>query len=150
MPYKEGSYFPESKHTTMHIEDANPHPAAGYITVADIPGGFTIPFVTPEADDQVRVRMPFAGTLTGWYLGGDDDIVIDVWKDTFANYPPTDADSVTNSNEPTLSSATTASATDLSGWTDATFDAGDWLVFNVDSVGDSITYADLAFTFEKD
>lgn len=112
-------------------------------------GGLQVPFDAPEAGDQVRVRMPYAGTIDAWYLGGDDDIQIDVWKDTFANFPPTDADSITNSNEPALSSATTASATDLSGWSDTTFDAGDWLVFNVDSVGGSITYADLALVISR-
>ncbi|HEX2910382.1 MAG TPA: hypothetical protein VH186_06205 [Chloroflexia bacterium] len=59
-------------------------------------------------------------------------IVIDIWKDTLANYPPTVADTITASAKPTLSSATNATDTTLTGWT-KTIAAGDTLRFNVDS-----------------
>jgi hypothetical protein len=83
------------------------------------------------------MRVPFACTLTGWTLLADQSgaIVIDVWRDTLANFPPTDADSITNTNEPEIAaSGTNAEDTDLSNWTDVTLDAGDILRFNVDSV----------------
>jgi hypothetical protein len=83
------------------------------------------------------VRVPFACTLTGWTILADQSgaIVIDVWRDTLANFPPTDADSITNGNEPEIAaSGTNAEDTDLSNWTDVTLDAGDILRFNVDSV----------------
>lgn len=108
-------------------------------------GGLQVPFDAPEADDQIRIRMPFAGSITDWELVGDDDIQIDIWKDSFANFPPTNDDSICGGAEPALSSETTASATGLA-WT---FAAGDWLIFNVDSVGGSITYADLALTIAR-
>lgn len=120
--------------------------------VSDITGsvsGFTVPFPTPEVDDVVRVEMPFAGTLTAWRLAGDDDIKIDVWKDSYANLPVTDADSITNSNEPELVSVTKAESTDLSGWSDVDFAEGDWLVFHVDTVGGAGTYADLALRYTR-
>jgi|ERR1051325_7176132 hypothetical protein len=60
-------------------------------------------------------------------------IVIDIWKDTFANYPPTNADSITGGNEPTITSDTNSEDTGLSGWS-TTVNAGDVLGFNVDSV----------------
>jgi hypothetical protein len=60
-------------------------------------------------------------------------IVIDVWKDTYANYPPTVADTITASAKPTLSSATKSDDTTLTGWS-KTVTAGDVFGFKVDSV----------------
>jgi len=59
-------------------------------------------------------------------------IVIDIWKDTYANFPPTVADTITASAKPTLSAATKAQDSTLTGWTKA-ITAGDTLRFNVDS-----------------
>jgi hypothetical protein len=80
------------------------------------------------------VRVPYAGTITKATLLADQSgtIVIDVWKDTYANAPPTDADSITASAPPTLSSATKSEDGTLTGWTTAVT-AGDVLAFSVDS-----------------
>lgn len=59
-------------------------------------------------------------------------IVVDIWSDTYANYPATDADSITASAPPTISSATKSQDATLTGWTTA-IAAGDILRFNVDS-----------------
>lgn len=59
-------------------------------------------------------------------------IVVDVWKDTYANFPPTDADSITSAAPVTISSATKATDSTLTGWT-TSISAGDILRFNVDS-----------------
>lgn len=83
------------------------------------------------------LRLPVAVTLTGWTILGDQSgaIVIDVWADTYANFPPTNTDSITNGNEPTIAaSGVKAEDTDLSNWTDVTMPAGTVLGFNVDSV----------------
>lgn len=89
------------------------------------------------------VRVPFTGTITKWTLLADaaGSIVIDVWKDTFANFPPTDADSITAGNEPELSTDNEAEDSTLTGWT-LSVTAGDVLGFNVDSVS-GITWASL-------
>jgi len=58
--------------------------------------------------------------------------VIDVWKDTYANFPPTVADTITGTEKPTLSSASKNQDLTLSTWT-TSITAGDWLRFNVDS-----------------
>lgn len=58
--------------------------------------------------------------------------VVDIWKDTYANYPPTDADSITASAVPTISAATKSTDATLAGWT-TSISAGDILAFNVDS-----------------
>ena len=80
------------------------------------------------------VQAPFACTIDSVTLLADvsGSIVIDIWKDTYANYPPTVADSICASAKPTLSSAIKAEDTTLTGWT-KTVAAGDVLYFNVDS-----------------
>jgi hypothetical protein len=84
------------------------------------------------------VQVPFAGTITGVTLLSVDDaatsgsIVVDVWKDTYANYPPTVADTITAAAKPTLSSATKSVDTTLTGWT-LSVSAGDIIAFKVDS-----------------
>lgn len=81
------------------------------------------------------LRVPYDCVVTGWSLLADQSgsIVIDVWKDTYANYPPTVADTIAGTEKPTLSSATKNEDTSLSSWTTA-LSAGDVLGFNVDSV----------------
>jgi len=81
------------------------------------------------------LEIPFACTINRVTLLADQSgsIVVDVWKDTYANYPPVDADSITASAVPTISSATKSQDSTLSGWTTA-ISAGDILGFNVDSI----------------
>jgi len=83
--------------------------------------------------------IPFACTITKATLLADQsgNVVIDIWKDTFANFPPTVADTITAAAKPTLSAAAKSEDATLTGWTTA-IAAGDILRFNVDSVA-SIT-----------
>lgn len=80
------------------------------------------------------IEVPFACTITQVTLLADQSgsIVIDIWKDTYANYPPTVADTITAAAKPTLSSAVKSQDATLTGWT-TTITAGDILRFNVDS-----------------
>ena len=82
-----------------------------------------------------KLRVPCNCTLKSWTIMSDvsGSIVIDIWKDTYGNYPPTNADSITNGNEPTLTTSTKSEGTDLSGWTSTDLNEGDILFFNVDS-----------------
>ncbi len=90
---------------------------------------------------KTYVRVPFACTVTSWTLLSADSvvpptsgsIVIDIYKDTYANFHPTGADTITGSDKPTISSANKATSTALTGWT-TTIAAGDVLGFVVDSV----------------
>jgi hypothetical protein len=79
--------------------------------------------------------VPWNCTVTGWTLLADQSgsIVIDVWRDSYANYPPTVADTIAGSEKPTLSSATKNQDLTLTTWT-TSLSAGDILRFNVDSV----------------
>lgn len=84
------------------------------------------------------VRVPLACTIVKATVLSIDpsatsgSIVVDVWKDSFANFPPTDADSITASAPPTLSSANKSEDSTLTGWT-TSISAGDVIGFNVDS-----------------
>jgi hypothetical protein len=81
------------------------------------------------------IIVPFGMTITGWWLTADQvgNIVIDVWKDTYGNYPPTGADSIAGTEKPTLVGSNKAQDLSLSTWTTAV-SAGDVLRFNVESV----------------
>ena len=80
------------------------------------------------------VEIPYSGTITGWTILADQtgSCVIDVWKDTYANYPPTLADTIAGTEKPTLSSANKNQDNTLTTWT-TSVTAGDIIAFNVDS-----------------
>lgn len=80
------------------------------------------------------VPVPEGCTITAARIVADQSgsCVVDIWADSFANFPPTDADSITSATPPTLASAQTAEDTTLASWT-TSLSAGDWLAFNVDS-----------------
>ena len=94
----------------------------------------------------VHVYVPYSGTITAATMIADQtgSLVIDVWKDTYANYPPTAADTITASAKPTISSAIKSQDSTLTGWTTA-IDAGDVIAFSVDSVTD-ITWAQITLS----
>lgn len=73
--------------------------------------------------------------ILGWKILGDvsGSIVIDIWRDTYTNYPPTNADSITASAPPTVSGAAKGSSSTLTGWSDY-LEPSDTLRFNIDSV----------------
>ncbi|KKM92049.1 hypothetical protein LCGC14_1222370 [marine sediment metagenome] len=82
------------------------------------------------------VRLPFAGTILSVALSASKEsgsIVVDIWKDTYASFPPTDGDSITASAVPAISSDTDSQDSTLTGWT-TSVSAGDVLAYYVDSV----------------
>lgn len=60
-------------------------------------------------------------------------IVLDFWVDTYGNYPPTVADTITAAAKPTITAALKSQDTTLTGWT-VLIPAGRTLRVNVDSV----------------
>lgn len=95
-------------------------------------------------------RISYSGTITSVEVTADQSgsIVIDVWKDTYTNFPPTVADTITAAAKPTLSAAQKSQDSTLTGWT-TTFSAGDYLRFNVDSAA-TVTYVVVSFQVTKD
>lgn len=83
--------------------------------------------------EKGHIRIPFACEIQRVTLLADQAgrIKIDIWKDTYANFPPTDADTITGANEPEISSGVKDEDAVLTDWT-KTINAGDILAFNVD------------------
>jgi hypothetical protein len=81
------------------------------------------------------IDIPFACTITKWRLMADvsGSIQVDIWKDIYANFPPTLADTITAAAKPTLTAQQKNESSTLTGWTTAVA-AGDVLAFNIDSV----------------
>lgn len=81
------------------------------------------------------VIIPYDMVITSWTIIADQvgSIVIDIWKDTYANYPSVVGDSITGSAKPTITSTIKNQSSTLTGWT-TTVSAGDIARFNVDSV----------------
>lgn len=54
------------------------------------------------------IMIPFGTSIKHVFLLADQSgsIKIDIWNDTYGEFPPTDADSITGGNEPEISSAT--------------------------------------------
>lgn len=79
--------------------------------------------------------LDFAGVISSWTILADQSgsIVVDLWKDTYANYPPTVADTITGAEKPTLSSASKNQDLSLNSGSGWAFSAGDILRWNVDS-----------------
>lgn len=87
-----------------------------------------------ETGQKGHLEIPFKCEIERVTLLADQvgSIVIDIWKDTYANFPPTDADSITSATPPTISAAQKSQDATLTGWT-KTINTGDILAFNVDS-----------------
>jgi len=99
------------------------------------------------------VSIPFNATITDWTLLADVTgyIAVDVYKDTYANFPPTAGDAITgaSSAKPILNTVNKNTNSTLSGWT-TTVTAGDILRFNVDTPGaTSITKATIVMKITK-
>jgi hypothetical protein len=127
-----GSDLSADRTLTITTGDANRTltlPVIGTVGITIDGGGSTI-----TTGVKGYVECPYAGTIVAATLLADQSgsIVIDVWKDTYANYPPDNADSITAAAPPTLSTATKSQDTTLTGWT-TSITAGDVLGFNVDS-----------------
>jgi len=126
----ESSKAPTSEWAYDHKESKTAH-HSNLVTLTFIIDGGGSAITTGE---KGHLEMPFACTITGVTMCADQSgsIVVDVWKDSYANFPPDNADSITASAPPTISTAQKSQDTTLTDWTTA-ISAGDILAFNVDS-----------------
>jgi hypothetical protein len=94
------------------------------------------------------MRVPYSGTITSWELTADQSgsVVVDIWVDSYTNFPPDNSDSITASAPPTLSAQQKNTDSTLTGWT-KTFSEGDYFRFNIDSAS-TVTYVVLALTID--
>lgn len=94
--------------------------------------------ITTGVNGSGSSKFTRAGTITGWTIESinrstgaavSGSIVIDTWKDTYANFPATVADTIWGGTKPSLSSQSKNTSTGLS----IAVAAGDDFIFNVDS-----------------
>lgn len=80
------------------------------------------------------ITIPYNCTIASWTILADvvGSIVIDIWKDTYANYPPTVEDSIAGTEKPFLNTAIKNQDVSLSSWNTSVL-AGDIIGFNVES-----------------
>lgn len=80
------------------------------------------------------IVIPYNLTITGWTIVSQQtgDIVIDVWKSNYQNFPPTALSSIAGLQKPTLSDSQKNKNTNLTSWT-SSISSGDIIRFNVDS-----------------
>ena len=127
-----------------------------WVSVADAGGvrkgiiGFTIDgggsAITTGLKGIVPVPAGCTVKAVRMYADQSGSIVVDIWKDTYANYPPTDADTITAAAVPTITTATRSEDATLTDWTVA-LSEGDVLAFNVDSA-DTVTRVVVALFVE--
>jgi hypothetical protein len=83
---------------------------------------------------KAYIPVPFACNVVGWEIFGDavGSIVLDVWRDSYANFPPTVADTIAGTEKPTLTAARKNQDLALTTWT-FLIPAGHILAINIDS-----------------
>ncbi len=95
------------------------------------------------------LEIPFDCGITQAVALADQtgNIIVDIWKTTYDNFPPVDANSITAGAPVTLAAARKSKDTTLSGWI-TQITAGDILGFNVDS-SSTLTRVTLSLTATK-
>ena len=127
--------FSESTFSATNVHDAIVEASQGTIQKSQISlslNGNGSPITTGE---KTVVRIPYNCTVTGWDMVVDvsTSTVVDIWVDSYANFPPDNTDSITNGNEPTITTAIKAQSSDLSGWSTTSLYEGNYIKFNIDS-----------------
>lgn len=106
-----------------------------------------------------RIKIPYDCTLVAdsvdshfWQVALDQSgsISLDLWVDTYASYPPTNADRISGtlgSQNPRVASATKNGSGTTTGWT-LTLAGGSYLFINVDSVS-TATFCALSLHIQR-
>jgi hypothetical protein len=118
--------------------DGNVTVGGGRVVSDAIIWGFVIDNAGSAITTGVKIDypVPYNCKITAWEIVADQtgSIVVDIWSDSYANFPPTVADTITTSEKPTLSSAVKNTDTSLNSGNGWTLTQGNWLRFNVDSI----------------
>jgi len=103
-------------------------PEAGLVFIID-GGGSAI-----TTGVKGHLEVPFTCTLKQVSLLADQvgSIKIDIWRDTYDHYPPTNGDSICGGNETEIAGGRKYRDIVLTGWTKV-LNKGDILAFNIDS-----------------
>lgn len=143
---KSGVVYDAGKETVLFAEDLNYTDAEITAIETDLEGReYALVFIIDggglaiTTGEKGHLLIPFDCEINQATLLADQSgsIVVNIWKDTYANFPPVVGDKITASAPPTISSAQKSQDATLTGWT-KTINAGDILAFNVDSCTDII------------
>lgn len=112
-------------------------------------GQLSVIFAIQTTGVKCDIPIMFPCRILAWSIEAleSGSVQFDIWKDVRANFPPTDADSITGGDEPAVSSDTDAYSAALSNWTTLLAE-GDVLRFNVDSVS-GIQHCTLTLQLER-
>jgi len=146
------------KGTGGNVEEVDVYTDAKAVDAIEADGNLPVASITFIIDGGGSVittgikgalEIPFACTINRVTLLADQSgsIVIDIWKQAYADYPPENANSITASAPPTLSGAVMSQDSTLTAWTTA-IAAGDCLMFNVDSIA-TCTWVTLSLKVTK-
>lgn len=102
-----------------------------------------------ETGIVANVVIPYNCTIKEIVLLADQtgSVSVDIWKDSYANYPPTLDDTILPETHPAISSNVKYLDTTLTGWT-TSITAGDILTFYIESVA-NITKLTIYLKLEK-
>ena len=153
---RSGVVYDATKQTVIFAEDFE-NPAAEIVAIeTDLEARkYSITIIIDGGGSAITtgikgfLEIPFKCEIERVTLLADvsGSIIIDIWNDTYANFPPADADSITAAAPPTITTAVKSQDATLTDWL-KTIDAGDILAFNVDSAT-TITRVTLALKVKK-
>ncbi len=105
--------------------------------------------VIATGDTELWLEAPGAGSIvrSTIFLDTAATFTADIWKDTYANFPPTVADTITGGNEPGTSASRKDQDSTLTSWTVA-FSDGDGFNLNIDA-NDNATKVMLSLKYLK-
>jgi len=89
--------------------------------------------ITAGVKGDLEIPSDFYITHVTMLADTTGSIIVDLWSDTYANYPPTVADTVCGSSFPTISSAAKSTTSTFTGWVTRTLLRGNTLRYNVNS-----------------
>lgn len=89
--------------------------------------------ITTGVKGDLEIPSDFYITHVTMLADTTGSIIVDLWSDTYANYPPTVADTVCGSSFPTISSAAKSTTSTFTGWVTRTLLRGNTLRYNVNS-----------------
>jgi hypothetical protein len=97
-------------------------------------------------------KVPVGSTLDAWEIVSVDnttgDIIVELWQDTYPNFPPTSADIIGAEERPTLNAQTKNADTSLNGGVGYPITGGNWIMWNVLSASD-VKIVALALTLTR-
>lgn len=73
----------------------------------------------PSLGEKNPIIVPFAATIKRWYILADGvgDLTLDVWVDTYGNWPIGNSSSIVAASKPALAGSSKDSDSTLTGWT---------------------------------